>query len=138
MKHSDGIEAVIINSIGNMSTEYQNPYSMADDDLEGGLASSLIREDFGEVFELSITFDDSFDLRGADGVKLVIAIGEDPLPKAEAGSLRNVQAVWIPQEHVHGQHRFSAFRLWNHDIFRQFSSHQLKQFAVPKPDRGYV
>ena len=133
MIHTDGIAVWLMHKHGNELQQHDIRDVSHFGEVTGKAQSSTIHETPGAAFRVCIKFVEDFDLGGAEGVKVVIAVGrtqqeEDKMTDVQAWYLRgyggpggiiskrrrvaNVPIIGMDPEETHD---FSIFRSWDED-----------------------
>ena len=129
MRHVDGITVCLERLDGPKYAEYQNPYETRHTKYKGGLGSRLVVAEAGEKF------DRGFKLYSADGIAIIVVVGDET---EQLRLIDNTQAFWLDPgpkriDFKDLEHRFDAFTTWETEA-RVEPTRQLSM-RMPRPDR---
>lgn len=120
-----GIRLEIRDVHGNGLTYHENAHQMI---LDGShFISRAIYATPGDEIEINLIFSDEFELHGATGVCITLALGHTELDPSD---LSNSQSFWIAADNIRGKHVFPFFSTWESD----YGEAEATRLAVPVPD----
>ncbi|KAF2160824.1 hypothetical protein M409DRAFT_59617 [Zasmidium cellare ATCC 36951] len=127
LQRADGVRMWLEDLRRNIVACHENPHQVIATDSDGNSRSRAIHATPGDEVKVNLSFEEQFNLRGASGVRVTIAIGHTDLDPSD---LSNSQSWWIDADNLGRAHAFHFFSTWESENGKA----EATRFTFPVPD----